>query len=58
VATEVQTQSGQCPTHGDVEATRDMPGSGFPWIYHAVQRMIAKRRPFVCPECGKPVQTS
>jgi hypothetical protein len=57
VATEVQTRSGRCPTHGEVEATRDMPRSGFPWIYNAVRRMIAGRRPFLCPNCGAPVET-
>jgi hypothetical protein len=57
VTTEEEHQSGRCPTHGDVEATPDMPKSGFPWVYHAVQRMMARRRPFHCPECGAPVET-
>jgi hypothetical protein len=57
VATETQTSSGRCPTHGDVEGTRDMPGSGFPWVYNAVRRMIARRRPFRCPDCGAAVET-
>jgi hypothetical protein len=58
VANEVQTQSGQCPTHGTVEATRDMPRSGFPWIYNSVRRKMAGRKPFVCPECGADVESS
>lgn len=55
MAKEVQTQTGQCPTHGTVEATREMPGMGFPIIYFAVVRALAKRKPFSCPECGAPV---
>ena len=52
MATEVQTQAGECPTHGSVEATREIPGMGFPFIYFVVARALAKRRPFRCPECG------
>lgn len=56
MANELQTKSGRCPTHGTVDATRDMPGSGFPWVYNAVRRMIASRRPYRCPTCGAPVE--
>ena len=55
MATEVQTQTGQCPAHGTVEATREMPEIGFPFVYFAVVRALAKRKPFACPECGAPV---
>lgn len=55
MASEIQTQAGQCPTHGTVEATREMPGMGFPFIYFAIARALAKRKPFTCPECGAPV---
>jgi hypothetical protein len=51
MAKEVQTQTGQCPEHGTVEATREIPGMGFPFIYFAVVRSLAKRKPFRCPEC-------
>jgi hypothetical protein len=57
VATETQTRSGRCTSHGEVEGTRDMPGTGFPWIYHAVKRMMARQRPFRCPNCGEPIET-
>ncbi len=56
MAKEIQTQSGQCRTHGMVEATREIPGLGFPFVVFAIWRAMAKRRPFVCPECGSPVQ--
>jgi hypothetical protein len=52
---ETQTRTGTCPTHGSVEATREMPGSGFPFLVNAVRRQIAGRRPYRCPTCGAPV---
>lgn len=57
MATEVQTLAGRCPTHGTVEATREVPEMGFPYIVYAVRRAAAQRRPFLCPECGAAVQT-
>jgi hypothetical protein len=56
MATEVQTQTGQCATHGTVQATREIPKMGFPFIVYAPWRAIAKRRPFLCPECGSAVE--
>jgi hypothetical protein len=55
MAKEVETRTGRCATHGTVQATREIPGMGFPFIYYAVVRAMAKRRPFQCPECGQPV---
>jgi hypothetical protein len=58
VATETQTAVGDCPTHGEVEGTREIPKVSFPPIVTAVQRAIAvRRRPYLCPTCGTPVQT-
>ena len=56
MAKEVETQTGRCATHGTVQATREIPKMGFPFVVFAVWRSIAKRRPFVCPECGAAVQ--
>jgi hypothetical protein len=56
MATEVQTQAGRCATHGTVEATREIPGMGFPFIVSAFLRSRAKNKPFLCPECGTAVQ--
>jgi hypothetical protein len=55
MAKEIETRTGRCATHGTVEATREIPGMGFPFIYYAVVRAMAKRRPFLCPTCGQPV---
>jgi hypothetical protein len=57
MATQTETRSGRCPNHGTVRATRDVPRITFPFIYTAVRRWLAKRRPFRCPECGAAVET-
>jgi hypothetical protein len=57
VPTEVQTADGYCPTHGDVEAIRDIPKMQFPFVVYAVLRARAKRKPYRCPTCGATVQT-
>jgi hypothetical protein len=54
---EIQTRRGTCPSHGAVEATRTIPGAGFPWLVNAVRRSLARRRPFRCPTCGASVTT-
>jgi hypothetical protein len=56
MAQEVQTQAGRCATHGTVQATREVPEMGFPFVVYAVVRAVAQRRPFLCPECGAAVQ--
>jgi hypothetical protein len=58
MATETQTAVGDCPTHGEVEGTRQIPKVTFPPIITAVLRAIAKRRrPYLCPTCGAEVNT-
>ena len=56
MATEIQTQTGRCSTHGTVQATREIPQMGFPYALYAIRRAVARRRPFLCPECGAAVQ--
>jgi len=58
MAIEVQTRSGSCPTHGAVEGTREIPGSGFPFVVNAVRRYMARKEPYRCPTCGAPVTTN
>ncbi len=53
--TETETRPGRCATHGNVEATRQVPRMGFPFAYFAVRRAMARRRPYACPQCGEPV---
>jgi hypothetical protein len=57
MATEVQTRTGRCATHGSVQATRELPKVGFPPLFTTIMRAIAQRRPFTCPECGAAVET-
>ena len=57
MANETQTTTGLCPTHGDVQAAREIPRVTFPPIITAVMRAIAlRRRPYLCPACGAPVR--
>jgi hypothetical protein len=56
MAKEVQTQAGQCSRRGTVEATRELPEMGFPFVVYAIWRAVAQCRPFLCPECGAAVQ--
>jgi hypothetical protein len=53
--TEIQTATGTCPTHGTISATRTIPALRFPYIYYAVVRALARRRPYHCPECDAEV---
>jgi len=55
MATEVEKQTGRCGTHGTVEATREIPRMGFPFVVYSILRARARRRPYLCPECGEPV---
>ena len=57
MGTEVQIQAGRCSTHGTVEATREVPQMGFPFVVYAIWRAVAQRRPFLCPQCETAVQT-
>ena len=52
MATETETMTGQCSVHGKVEATRDIPKMGFPFLLYTYLRSRARRKPFLCPECG------
>ena len=56
MAKEVQTQAGRRSTHGTVQATREIPEMGFPFVVYAIRRALARRRPYLCPECGTAVQ--
>jgi hypothetical protein len=58
MAVEVETRTGECSSHGTVEATREIPRPSFPFIVYAVRRYMAKRQPFRCPTCNEEVTTS
>jgi hypothetical protein len=52
MAPEVETVPARCAVHGAVDATREMPQMGFPYVVYAARRYLARRRPFRCPSCG------
>jgi hypothetical protein len=57
MATETQTTTGDCPTHGEVEAVREIPKVTFPPIINSIRRSMAKRKPYKCPTCGADCET-
>jgi hypothetical protein len=48
----LQTRAGHCPTHGTVQATRNMPTLRFPILVTGPIRLAALTRPYRCPDCG------
>jgi hypothetical protein len=57
MATKTEKRYAQCPTHGQVAATREMPGPAFPFFLYAIRRYRAGKQPFRCPECGADLST-
>lgn len=58
MATETQSALGDCPTHGEVEGTRDLPEITFPPLITVISRAVAKRRrPYRCPICDAPIRS-
>ena len=59
MATETQTRTAVCPTlHGTVEAIREMPKAGFPYVIkNAVHRTLAARHPYRSHYSGEAVLT-
>ncbi len=57
MAKEIQTRTGSCPTHGEVQATREVPKLQFPYVVYGVLRLFAQRKPYRCPDCGAAVST-
>ena len=55
MSTQMQTRAGNCARHGRVVGAREIPDMGFPFVYYAIVRAIARRRPFRCPGCDQPV---
>ena len=45
MAKEIQTQARRCSTHATVEATREVPEMGFPFVVYAIWRAVAPASP-------------
>jgi hypothetical protein len=56
--TDLLVRSGQCPTHGLVQATKPVPRVRFPFLVFGVLRLWAMQRPYRCPACGGRVHGS
>jgi hypothetical protein len=50
-----RTIPGECPTHGKVEGTKDVPSFSWPAIVFLFQRGWSALQPYRCPECGRKV---
>jgi hypothetical protein len=55
---ETQTLAGDCPTHGTVDAVREIPKVSFPPVITTLMRTAARRRrPYRCPTCDAVCET-
>jgi hypothetical protein len=58
MTTQTDIAIGDCPNHGTVKGTRQLPRLAFPLIVTSIRRSLAKRRrPYTCPSCGATVHT-
>lgn len=53
---KVHTAAGRCPTHGDVQGTKEVPSFSWPVIFYLFQLVRSAFRPFRCPGCGQKVK--
>ena len=52
---ETRTRQGTCPTHGRVQAEKQLPKLNFPFVITGTARAFAAMRPYRCPTCGAKV---
>src|SRR5262245_15891139 len=50
--TQVKTRQGDCPTHGTVEGTKEVPAFSPPGLFYIVKSLGNPLKPFRCPQCG------
>ena len=55
VKTEQKTKLGRCPTHGDVQAVKEVPVFVLPGLFWGLRYLGAALRPYHCPQCGQKV---
>ena len=53
--TEERTRPGRCPTHGDVQAVKELPVFVFPGLFWGLRYLRAAFQPYRCPQCGEKV---
>jgi hypothetical protein len=54
-ATKVKTKAGTCPTHGSVQATKEVPVFTPPGLFYVFKVMGSAFEPYRCPQCGSKV---
>lgn len=55
IENETHKRQGTCPTHGRVQAEKQLPKIAFPFVITAPARGLAAMRPYRCPACGAKV---
>jgi predicted RNA-binding Zn-ribbon protein involved in translation (DUF1610 family) len=51
----VETVTGRCPAHGEVQATKEVPTFKWPVVVYLFQRARSAMQPYRCPQCGDKV---
>jgi rRNA maturation protein Nop10 len=54
--TKELTKAGECPTHGRIEAVKEVPAFSPPGIFWAFRRLGSLGTPYRCPQCGQKVR--
>ena len=49
------TKTGNCPTHGTVEAVKEVPAFKAPGLFYLLSSLANPFRPYKCPQCGQRV---
>ena len=52
---QIRTRRGECPTHGQVTAEKQVPKLKFPIVVTGIARIAAELRPYRCRHCGAKV---
>jgi hypothetical protein len=52
---KVEQKTGRCPEHGVVEGVRYLPRPMFPFILYYLRLRAARRAPYLCPQCDRPL---
>jgi len=55
---KMERATGRCPEHGIVEAVRYLPRPMFPFVVYYVRLRAARKAPYLCPQCDRPVSLS
>lgn len=55
LATKEKTKAGNCPTHGAVEGTKEVPKFTMPGLFWGVRMLGTPFKPYRCPQCGSKV---